>query len=68
MSSKVSSGKNHDHSESKPAGGYAGTGGSANAKPGTQGSKNSGGAGNQQSGAKDSESSNKSSDAGSGKQ
>lgn len=47
MSSKVSSGKNHDHSDSKPAGGHAG-----NSKPETQGSKNSSGSGSQQSGAK----------------
>ena len=58
MSSKVSSGKNHDHSDSKPAGGYAGTGSNTNAKPGSQGSqgsKGSTGAGNQQSGSKGSD-------------
>lgn len=68
MSSKVSSGKNHNHSDSKPAGGYAGTGGGSKSQAGTQGSKSSAGAGNQQSGAKDSGSGSKSSDKAGGKQ
>lgn len=49
MSSKVSSGKNHKHSESKPAGGYAGSGGGSKAQSGTTGSKGGAGGGNQQS-------------------
>lgn len=67
MSSKVSSGKNHDHSESKPAGGYAGTGGGSKSQSGNQGSKGSAGGGNQQS-QKGSGSENKSQDKASGKE
>lgn len=63
MSSKVSSGKNHNHSDAKPAGGYAGKGGSSQDQAGKQGGKNKAGAGNQQSQGGGSES--KSSDKGS---
>ena len=62
MSSKVSSGKNHDHSDSKPAGGHAG-----NTKSGTQGSKNSTGSGSQQSGSKGSGTDTRSSESKAGK-
>lgn len=63
MSSKVSSGKNHNHSDAKPAGGYAGKGGSAQEQAGK--GKNKAGAGNQQSQGKEGGSENKSPDKGS---
>lgn len=67
MSSKVSSGKDHKHSDSKPAGGYAGTGGGSKSQSGNQGSKGSAGEGSQQS-QKGSGSENKSQDKPGGQQ
>lgn len=63
MSSKVSSGKNHNHSDAKPAGGYAGKSGGSQEQSGKQGGKDK--AGNQQSQGKDGSSESKSSDKGS---
>ena len=65
MSSKVSSGKDHNHSDAKPAGGYAGKSGSTDEQSGKQGGKNKAGAGNQQSQAKEGGSENRASDKGS---
>ena len=65
MSSKVSSGKNHNHSDAKPAGGYAGKGGGSQEQAGKQGGKNKASAGNQQSQGKEGGSENTSSDKGS---
>ena len=64
MSSKVSSGKNHNHSDAKPAGGYAGKGGGAQ-QAGKQDGKNKASAGNQQSQGKEGGSENMSSNKGS---
>jgi hypothetical protein len=65
MSSKVSSGKNHNHSDAKPAGGYAGKSGSSQEQSSKQGGKNKASTGNQQSQAHEGGSENTSSDKGS---